>query len=353
VLLAAFVLHPSTSIRTREGRIVLLLLLAAFLLSRLLQHPLNLPPRMLVVPVFLIGVGLAIAPHRRMVIGTCLVYICCELLIGASPLLQTRNFFGVIKVFEGKSLVDGQQLDTRLMRHGTTLHGLQFLGKLRTEPTTYYSRKGPLGDIFKAYNPDDIAVIGLGVGTTACYNAPRRSFTFIDIDPEVLHVAQTYFTYLKDCPSRQAAVLRTGDGRLELQKSKDKYDLIVLDAFSSDFIPTHLMTVEAMKTYFEHIKTNGFLIMHLSNRHFRLESAAAATAAAAGLETSFMRRDKNELEPYGAPSAWLVVARPGFNIEKLEQFGWKAPEPDAGTRPWTDDYTNLLSALEAFHAKKN
>ena len=131
--------------------------------------------------------------------------------------------------------------------HGTTLHGFEALDKDHAyKPSSYYGAKGPVGDVFKHVNPKNIAVLGLGVGQISCHKAPDRQFTYYEIDPHVVDVALNKFTVLKTCGYKDIII---GDARLELAKDKNKYDLIVVDTFSSDAIPVHLVTKEAILLY--------------------------------------------------------------------------------------------------------
>lgn len=259
--------------------------------------------------------------------------------------LVARNFFGTLRVTRG---ADGF---TKLW-HGTTQHGMQ-----RTDtrdspaPTMYYHRKGPLGRLFAAAPPGPTArvgVVGLGVGATAAYATPGQSWVFFEIDPGVIRVASDdrYFTFLSTCRAKDLAVV-PGDARRRLAADAGGgFDLLVLDAFSSDAIPTHLLTREAFALYLWQLRPGGVLAFHLSNRYLDLPPLVARLAADAdpGL---VVRRDEDaavsdaEAAAGKAPSTWVFVAR------RLEDLGARRVGLDAVTplppgRGWTDDFSNLL-----------
>ena len=170
-----------------------------------------------------------------------------------------RSFFGVYRVS------DDVEKNYRVLFHGGTAHGVQSLDPSRAcEPLAYYTRSGPIGQVFEAFQEspveNDVAVIGLGAGVMACYHQPHQRFTFYEIDPTVLHIAQNrrYFTYLSDCGPAVRVVL--GDARLSLRNAPaHSYGMMVLDAFSGDSIPTHLLTREALALYLSKLAPNGVL----------------------------------------------------------------------------------------------
>src|SRR5581483_12071620 len=192
-------------------------------------------------------------------------------------------FFGLSRVTRD---ADGRY---HLLMHGTTLHGMQALDPARRrEPLTYYDASGPVGDVFAALDRlaerRAVAVVGLGAGSLACYGRPGARWTFYEIDPAVLRIASDprYFTFLRDCPPR--VFVRLGDARLVLASAPDAaYDLIVLDAYSSDAPPLHLITLEAVRLYLSKLAPGGALLFNVSNRHLRLGPVLGAIARAAGL----------------------------------------------------------------------
>jgi hypothetical protein len=265
-------------------------------------------------------------------------------------LLQARNFFGVVRV------TNDSERQLHELIHGSTVHGLQFTSpRMRLQPTAYYCRNGPVGDVFPMVNKSKkaVAVIGLGAGTLAAYAQEGQEYTFYEINPSVAGIAldPRYFTYLADCRKRGVKVhLVLGDGRLTLADAKDgRYDLIVLDAFSGDSIPVHLLTKEALRLYLRKLDEHGLILFHISNQYLDLAPVVIELADEAG--ASILIADDTEspnisrrLGRYG--SKWALVAR------RQEDFGaitssrhWQRVKGKAGVRLWTDDYSNILDAL--------
>jgi SAM-dependent methyltransferase len=270
-------------------------------------------------------------------------FACLALLLsaGSGGLHAERTFFGVLRVTEQ----DGEHR----LYHGTTLHGVErFSGPLAGEPLTYYGRRGPLGDVFAAYSRfNRIDAIGLGVGTLAAYGRPGERLTFYELDPAIARVARNpqYFTYLRDSRAEVAVVL--GDGRRMIDRVPNGgSDLVVVDAFSSDSVPVHLLTREAMELYVRKLRPGGLLAFHVTNRHLELAPVLARTAGALGL--SMVERD-DRARGAGAsrtPSRWLVIARSPRRLEPLlARTDWHIPKVPAG-RVWTDDYSNVLSVVD-------
>ena len=207
-----------------------------------------------------------------------------------------RTFFGVYRV-----RVD-EARGYRFMVHGTTLHGMQRLDPGRSdEPLSYYHRTGPIGQIFAALphasTASDVAVIGLGVGTLASYRAPSQHWTFFEIDPIVERIARntSYFTYLSRCGAECTVI--TGDGRVSLaREAPQKFGVIVLDAFSSDAIPIHLLTKEAMALYLSRLAHGGAVVFHISNMHLSLSHVLARIAEDAGLQAVWQHEPWDPLE---------------------------------------------------------
>jgi hypothetical protein len=266
-----------------------------------------------------------------------------------------RSFFGVHKITETS---DGNY---RVFLHGTTIHGAERLRDEAGEPIagkppliTYYHPNSPMGVTVKATRahlggPIKVAVVGLGTGTFACFKEPGDSFTFYEIDASVERLARDsgQFHYIKECAPDIPVVL--GDARLTLAESTDKYDLIVLDAFSSDAIPIHLMTREAMATYVSKLAPGGIVLMHVSNRHMELASVVAGIAHANGLVSRVNNRaarDDEEDARYIFTSTVVISAREEKDFgELLDDKDWQPIEPAPGQRFWTDDYSNVLGAI--------
>lgn len=266
-----------------------------------------------------------------------------------------RSFFGVHKITE---TADGQ---FRVFLHGTTIHGAERLRDEKGDPITgkppmitYYHVNSPMGVTVKATRervagPIKVAVVGLGTGTFACFAEPGDSFKFYEIDASVEKLARdpAHFRYITECAPDVPVVL--GDARLTLAQSADKYDLIVLDAFSSDAIPIHLMTREAMATYVSRLAPGGIVLMHVSNRHLELASVVAGIAHANGLVSMVNNRaarDDEDDAKYVFTSTAVISAREEKDFATLlDDKDWTAIEPDANQRIWTDDYSNVVGSI--------
>ncbi len=268
---------------------------------------------------------------------------------GFGPVVYAaRTFFGVYRV-----RVD-EVRGYRFMIHGTTLHGMQRLDPARgDEPLSYFHRTGPIGQIFaalpQASTASDVAVVGLGVGTLASYRAPSQHWTFYEIDPIVERIARdaSHFTYLSRCGANCAVI--TGDGRVSLaQEAPRKFGIIVLDAFSSDAVPMHLLTKEAMALYLSKLAPGGAIAFNISNMNLSLSPVLARIAADAGLEALWQHEpsDAGSWQTGKFPSEWLVVARDRRDLGSLTtDVRWKAPVVADTTPLWTDDFSNILSVL--------
>jgi hypothetical protein len=262
-------------------------------------------------------------------------------------LLAARSFFGVHRV------VDAPDHTYHVLQHGSTTHGREQLSvDHRCSPTGYYHPSSPIGQLIaaRAGQLDDVAVVGLGSGAMACYAESNRPWTFYEIDPLVERIARNprYFTYLQNSRGRLNVVL--GDARVSLQQAPDRaYDLIVLDAFSSDAIPVHLLTSEAIHLYFSRLRTEGVVAFHISNRYLKLEPVLAALAERDGLFALASVDDRlsaMETNVGKFPSHWVVMARTAQPLAGLAgHAGWRSPDFKPRVRVWTDDYSNILQAL--------
>lgn len=258
-----------------------------------------------------------------------------------------RTFFGLHRVL---SRDDG----FHYLAHGSTRHGLQSLDPARRhEPLGYYTRSGPLGEIFGALDERAglrVAGVGMGTATIACYARPDQDWAFYEIDPAVVRIASdiSLFSYLSDCAPTAQIVL--GDARLALDKSVAQYDLLILDAYSSDAIPLHLITREALALYSERLAPGGLLAFHISNRYLDLEPVLARLAQDAGFE-ALMRSDLAVTPEEAAmgkwQSNWLLMARPGDMPPTLiNSPRWRTVQAHPDTPLWSDDFASLLSALK-------
>jgi hypothetical protein len=264
-------------------------------------------------------------------------------------LYAERSFFGVSRVTREPG---GQY---HMLMHGTTLHGMQALVPARRrEPLTYFHPSGPLGQFFAAVDGPSrqaVAVVGLGAGSLACYGTPHQRWTFYEIDPTVLRIAAnpTYFTFLKDCPPQPLFVI-LGDARLTLLRARDAaYDLIILDAYSSDAPPMHLITLDAVRLYLTKLAPGGVLLFNISNRHLELEPVLGAIARAAGLAARTRddaRITDAERLAGKVESQWVVMARRDEDLGALRSNPlWKAPAAPPDLQPWTDNFASLLGAF--------
>jgi spermidine synthase len=264
-----------------------------------------------------------------------------------SVLYAERSFFGVVRVTQD------EQAAYHYLMHGSTLHGMQSRDPQRArEPLSYYHRTGPLGQVFEAFNPANaeanVGVVGLGTGAIACYGTAGQHWTFFEIDPLVEAVARDprYFTYLRDCVKDEAVVL--GDARLSLQGTTQQYDMLVLDAYSSDAIPMHLVTREALELYIDRLAPGGVLVFHISNRHLDLEPVLGNLAQDAGV-SSIIREDgadPEERQEGKQPSDWVVMARQADDLGSLAaDERWQPLRTRADQPVWTDAFGSLLSVF--------
>ena len=270
---------------------------------------------------------------------------------GGNLLHIERTFFGVHRVFTDR------QNAWHTLLHGTTKHGVQAVYKgAPLMPTTYYHPTGPIGQILQEDKLESrfkhIAAIGLGAGSIAAYNENGCEMTFYEIDPAVVAIAQhkDFFTFLQPENVRGTINFSVGDGRLNMNQAKDgQYGLIILDAFSSDAIPVHLLTREAIELYLSKLQPDGIIAMHISNLYFDLEPVVRRLASEAGC-VSYIRHDtvvgKAQTETAKAPSVWVVMAR---TREALGPLGYDARWVKMNSRPtdplWTDDYANVLGVM--------
>jgi hypothetical protein len=274
-----------------------------------------------------------------------------------------RDFFGVHKVTRvggPPHLGVGADLSYHVLYDGGTRHGAQGLDtKLREKPTSYYHRSGPVGQVFSAVGATDrferIAVVGLGAGTMAAYAPAGGQITFYEIDPEITRIAtdERLFTYLRDC--RAHVEVKTGDGRLELARVPDGYyGLIVLDAFSSDAVPVHLMTREALELYFRKLRPDGLLLANLTNQHLDLEPVFHAIARELGLHGLATSDDvvtDEQMVELKNRSSWIVLARSqdALGVLPVTYAWWPVPVESSGPASrrflWTDDSSSVLPLL--------
>ena len=261
---------------------------------------------------------------------------------GEATIARERNFFGVLRVNvdeQGKHLI-----------HGSTIHGMQRNGDDAMQPTTYYGRQSGVGLAIEALQQRkealEIGVVGLGCGVLTTYGRPSDQFDVIEINPAVLDIAQTHFTFMQNCPSTIRHHL--GDGRLVLERMTAKeFDILVLDAFSSDAIPAHLLTREAFKLFQERLQRDGILAVHVSNKHLDLIPLVHNLSRDAGL-TSRVVRNEYDRERCISRAHWLLVTVEGHAIWQNESLADSQPATEeqlANAPLWTDQNHNLVSVL--------
>ncbi|WP_254445694.1 fused MFS/spermidine synthase [Ruegeria arenilitoris] len=266
-------------------------------------------------------------------------------------LFQDRSFFGTHKVFTTG--------DLRLYQNGTTLHGLQFESEFGTRPTpqSYYYPKGPMAQVITSEfgrQSDSIGIVGLGVGALSCYKLPTQEWAFFEIDVMVDRVARdpSMFTYISECAPDSPTHL--GDARIVMAQTDYTFDILVLDAYSSDAIPLHLITKEAVQMYTERLASDGVLVFHISNRYYDLSAPLARIADELGLHMALQRHFLDEDSEYigGNHSIVAIISPDEARIEGiLADDKWK-PVLSDGRGPWTDDKANLLSALKWLQNEK-
>jgi hypothetical protein len=239
--------------------------------------------------------------------------------------------------------------------HGGIVHGMQSTNPaLRREPTAYFHRSGPVGQIFATVQRKPqlrVGIVGLGIGTLAAYSRAGEDWTFFEIDPGVVEIARDprYFTYLHDSPAHVDIVL--GDARLKLAGTLDhRFDLLVLDAFSSDAVPMHLLTAEALDLYVRKLSETGVLLFNISNRYVELKQVLADAGMTHGLvcfERDDLKLTDGDIANGKFASRWLVMVRGGEQMEELaNDTRWEHVLPRAGRPIWTDDFSNLLSVFK-------
>jgi hypothetical protein len=264
-----------------------------------------------------------------------------------------RSFFGVHKIVVTPH---GQY---HVLMHGTTIHGAQKFQNDdgspitgRPEPISYYHESGGIGRAITAIRerkgaPLRVAVIGLGSGTLTCASQPGESWKFFEIDQSMVDTASDprYFTYIRNCEPNLKPVI--GDARLTFAREPDGiYDMIIVDAYSSDAIPIHLATQEAMKIYKDKLAPQGVVVMHVSNRHLELESVVVGIADANGMKSWVYNEDSNRDNEYIFATDVVVCAREEADVGALASSDkWEQTDPTKGERVWTDDYSNILGAV--------
>jgi len=266
---------------------------------------------------------------------------------------KNRNMYGVVSVLEN---LDENFGTYREIRHGNILHGKQFTDtKLRSTAITYYSEESGVGKILQNYSkimdasPLSVAIIGLGAGEIAAYCVENDTFTFFEINPAVVEYSEEYFSYLSDCRSRGGNTeIILGDARLSISTLSDskKFDILIVDAFSDDAIPTHLLTKEALDLYLNRLSDNGVIAVHISNRHLDLKPVLAGYAHFQQISAAIYSHSpqSENSSTINTPSEWVFLSR---NQTLSETLGFtNLSEKNQKTTLWTDRYSNTLTILK-------
>lgn len=286
--------------------------------------------------------------HRLFACSALSILICSALIYifsvnHANNQIAGRNFFGVLKISENSK----NSLPTKVLQHGHVVHGMQLLDPRREqEPTTYYCPETLAGTalLSSQVQPRNIAVVGLGAGTIATYGRAGDQITFYEINPLVLQFAEHNFSFLQNSAAKVRTVI--GDARTSLsqeQRAEERYDILIIDAFSGDSIPSHLLTVEAFQLYLSRLKDDGILILHLSNLYLDLLPLALSLAETLGISITSATTPGNGELCYAA--IYAAMAR---QPESLVRYLGDLPPPDPAQqriKPWTDDYSNLFDSL--------
>jgi hypothetical protein len=266
-----------------------------------------------------------------------------------SAIVGERNFFGI------KWVLADAAGNYHLLIHSGTLHGIQSRDASRLrQPLSYYSRRGPLGQAFQALGPRlhgrSVAVIGLGAGAAACYADSTEHWTFYEIDRQVIRLAENpkYFSFLSLCTPTAPVI--AGDARLELAAQRPVSNAVmILDAYSADTVPTHLLTVEALDLYLRNLAEDGVLLFNISNQYFDLRPVLGNLAAARGLDAYYEEDaigESTALRTGQFGSRWVAMARKSSDLGSISTNPrWKKLGSYAGVPLWTDDYSSLIRVL--------
>jgi SAM-dependent methyltransferase len=259
--------------------------------------------------------------------------------------VTVRNFYGALRVRDSGPPSDFAA--TRTLTHGTINHGEQFLNPMRRNlPTTYYGPNTGVGIAIREKQSKGairVGVIGLGTGTIASYGRLGDYYRFYEINPLILRLARTEFTFVPECKAKLDVAM--GDARLSLEReAPENFDVLAVDAFSSDSIPVHLLTREAMAVYARHLKPDGILAVHISNRYLNLQPVLATEIAATGARARLVDTDDDESQDvFGATWVLITAPSPGFPEGVVAA---SRPIESRTVRLWTDDYSNLLQILK-------
>ena len=263
--------------------------------------------------------------------------------------MVVRNFYGVLHVKDDEATTEDEYSERTLL-HGTINHGSQILDEaLRYKTTSYYGPDSGVGRAIKAVQsrgPIRVGVVGLGAGVLSNYGRAGDFYRIFEINPLVEKIAQTEFTFYPHSPADKAILM--GDARLTMERRDSlRLDVLAVDAFSSDAIPVHLLTREALAVYFRHLKPDGILALHISNRYLDLEPVCARGAEFFH-KTAMLVSDDGSEAPYLSASNWVLVSADNaiFNDDAFTDADIQPAKAKAGFRPWTDDYSNIVQLLK-------
>jgi hypothetical protein len=264
---------------------------------------------------------------------------------------QTRNFYGVLRVIESES--NNPEKHRYMLQHGNIIHGLQFRKvERRREPTAYYGPGSGIAltlNLLKPPGQRRIAVLGLGVGTVAAFGAAGDYIRFYEINPDVIDYARRHFTYISDTPAQTDLIL--GDARLSLEsENPNNFDIMLIDTFSGDAIPVHLITKEAIQLYLRHLNQDGVLVINISTQHFDMAPLISTIAESFGLQHRIIRSTA-DLPNHIYPTIFALLSRNSAFLERPEITAAAAARPATGpasgrkVQLWTDDYSNVFELL--------
>jgi hypothetical protein len=360
ILIASLLLKAPEDSTVRSFTALRYLLLAIFTCTGIISRFIDFTLPTSAITCQMVGFGTIALFHclkqpRAIAVGIGLVVLPPVLFPTEATLMRTRTFFSTIIVDQAViSLPDGSVLNTHRLRHGTTTHGEQIFDSTDSQaiPCTYYGRSGPLGyplTVLPIERRDRrIAIIGLGTGALNLYSRERDHIDFYEIDPVIRDIASNpdYFTYLSLGKGSHAFVI--GDGRLNMQEATpEEYDLIVLDAFGSDAIPVHLLTVEALDIFMSRLKPDGALIVHVSNRFLDLHPVLGAYSQLRGYTALTRTHIPNDAERLLGQTVTdgVVIAREASHLGSLISAGtWQ--RPPVGQHLWTDRHSSILPYLQ-------
>jgi hypothetical protein len=298
--------------------------------------------------------------NQRFVMYVSLIPLLFELAVVQFNSIGTfRNFYGVLSIDKRGEMI--------VMKHGTTIHGAAFLEDLdpaRTErprPLTYYSPDGGMAQsvitrqmaLSEIGTKGTYGIIGLGAGTLACYSKPGETWKFFEINAIVTQLAKDpqYFPYMQRCAPNAPVIM--GDARLTMQKELDKtYDVLIIDAFSSDAVPVHLLTIQAMELYMRLLKDGGVIAFHVSNKHLDLQSVISSNVSALNRKGNTLdvlnylhEAPANYRQTGVATSHVMILSKSDVALSMLRKSRFATEVPESDVSPWTDDYSNVISAI--------